>query len=468
MWLIAQSTLPSRMRTRNTRDTHGTGLRCLLLSLLLLVFPNPCTSYIYVQNATYGSLPALFGRFLLDGKIYQARLQYFPDNPYLCDLDEGTKQKFIPPSGPTIPDAQGNNLTLAEPVILLVGRGNCPFQRKAAMAEAIHDSIRFLLVYNFGTDGTQDELLVPMYSQFGNTHLVLLSISHATGQALKLFLSKQPQNVTAMGGPLIQFDSEPPMGLLTAADIQSMMLSALGLFFMLISFTGCLVILAGTYNQIALQQEGDSFAPARRRLLTADEVHRLTAATPQVLSSATTDDDLEASPFQTGATVATRARSNIANHSGATISEESSLAEDEEHQCAVCLDGFESDTEITALPCHHLFHTDCILPWLTERQSKCPLCKFDVLQYIRENGNAMDPCSDDVIVSASTASWWDRIRRYRWTSVLVVGHLNEQLHHDQDGNAISDLVDSSHGRDFRFQEEDLSSGVELTPPRRHS
>lgn len=33
-------------------------------------------------------------------------------------------------------------------------------------------------------------------------------------------------------------------------------------------------------------------------------------------------------------------------------------------QCPVCTNGFKIDEEAKKLPCKHVFHTDCILPWL--------------------------------------------------------------------------------------------------------
>jgi hypothetical protein len=48
--------------------------------------------------------------------------------------------------------------------------------------------------------------------------------------------------------------------------------------------------------------------------------------------------------------------------------------------CSICIDDFEEGEPIRYLPkCKHAFHTDCIMPWLTERQGCCPLCKTDVI-----------------------------------------------------------------------------------------
>jgi len=58
--------------------------------------------------------------------------------------------------------------------------------------------------------------------------------------------------------------------------------------------------------------------------------------------------------------------------------------------CAICLDEFEQQEKVRVLPCSHRFHEPCLIPWLTERHASCPLCKFDVLQYIMDKENNAD------------------------------------------------------------------------------
>jgi hypothetical protein len=49
--------------------------------------------------------------------------------------------------------------------------------------------------------------------------------------------------------------------------------------------------------------------------------------------------------------------------------------------CSICIDEFEDGERLRLLPrCGHAFHTECILPWLSERQGCCPLCKMSVLE----------------------------------------------------------------------------------------
>lgn len=381
----------------------------LLLLLLFLCFEglHLASATIYIHNESFASLPGLFGKAMIDGRTYQARLQFLHDNPFLCESMDQTS--FVRPVGPTI-----NNMTTAEPVVLLAVRGQCPFQRKATVAEQISSMVEFLIVYNYNTDS--EDTLVPMYSEFGDTRLVLLSVTHRAGQALKDFIAEQDDSVLQQGGPMLRFDSTPPEGLLSVDDLRNMLLSALGLFFMLISFSGCIMIIAGTHGHVHM--EGNRLVvvtgtspprhSSRHGLLTVEQVRRLKPPQP---------DDQNGS--------ASNPRPQHAHDE-----------DDQDNSCAVCIDGFDENSQLTVLPCHHVFHTDCIAPWLTERQSQCPLCKFDVLEYVHEQ-EARDIAAAPLSTNASV---WDRVFRYRWMHVQQ---------HDEDINnrvAITpqEMMDAAH------------------------
>jgi E3 ubiquitin-protein ligase RNF115/126 len=46
-------------------------------------------------------------------------------------------------------------------------------------------------------------------------------------------------------------------------------------------------------------------------------------------------------------------------------------------ECSVCKEDFEKTQKLIYLPCRHLYHDECILPWLKERNS-CPTCRFEL------------------------------------------------------------------------------------------
>nr|CAG8475922.1 6290_t:CDS:2 [Entrophospora candida] len=100
--------------------------------------------------------------------------------------------------------------------------------------------------------------------------------------------------------------------------------------------------------------------------------------------------------------------------------------------CAICLEDFDDGDELRFLPCKHEYHAECIDPWLIEKSSLCPLCKFDCApdytkhsnQYQQQNheSDADSSMLDDNFLVAAMLAWgpvalirgiWSRWRRNR-------------------------------------------------------
>jgi len=342
------------------------------------------------------------------------------------------------------------------PVALLVERGLCTFFEKAAMASRYGPAVKYLIIY----DNQVAPDLVLMSSDY-ETDMTILFVSATTGHELvdhiihsdakKESKSQANENETEneneniddknyLGYNLIvQIDgisppfSQPYRGLNMAAYF----LAAMSGFLAFLIFFGCLLICAQCGCITAAPDEngrivlfaggpGIRHTEGLARMIRVDKLTR-----DQVML-------LDVEEFETPS------------------------VKDEENPgecCSICLDEFEEKENLRVLPCGHKFREDCLIPWLTQRHASCPLCKMDVLKYVREieaeknkkplgkeesldapDGPSDDSASTVTQASSSPQTFWYRLRG--WS--LVAGSSDSE---GQDNGNRNDSITGREGSD---------------------
>ncbi|MED6145702.1 hypothetical protein PIB30_027831 [Stylosanthes scabra] len=128
--------------------------------------------------------------------------------------------------------------------------------------------------------------------------------------------------------------------------------------------------------------------------------------------------------------------------------------------CAICKDALVPGTEASQLPCSHLYHGSCILPWLSTRNS-CPLCRYElptddrdyeegkqnsVLQPVNHHRQQLDMVDVDVDDSSSDVSVLAAVNEADSTSPRVI-HRTEAVSSNFSTNS-SAAIRGGRGRWF--------------------
>jgi hypothetical protein len=222
-------------------------------------------------------------------------------------------------------------------------------------------------------------------------------------------IKAQAPNVTEAGGTLIQMDSKLPLWPVGPdyQQEQDWLLAAMAGFFTFLACFGCMLVavMAG-------------YIPADGRFVVGG--HTIVTA-PRALRSRRllTPEQVELFP-QEAYTCAQN--------------------QEEERACAICIEEYQEGEMLRVLPCSHMFHHDCLVPWLCERQACCPLCKHDIVgpdeerqreedtteeggdSHVEEGGSDDSDASggSHTRPSSSPWGWWTRVSRSAWRRPIQV------------------------------------------------
>jgi len=256
-------------------------------------------------------------------------------------------------------------------VALLAEKGQCTFEEKARLAQDLHPAVKYLIVYD---DNPGEEILVQMSAEdpYG-VGLGLLYTTFDSGQDLLCRIAEQT-GAQAKEGLKIYMDSYTPWG--SWANFSYVTWIVLGVTF------GAITVYLCEDSDYSLAMQDTNLrviiVDGNRQLeelLTEEEVMKL----PEVSYR---NDDEEGSFHEEFRLI--------------DGGDDAQMAFEHYNACSICLEDFESGEKLLLLPkCHHYFHSDCIIPWLTERNPTCPLCKANIkLDLVQEEQNAFDHDKD--------------------------------------------------------------------------
>lgn len=144
---------------------------------------------------------------------------------------------------------------------------------------------------------------------------------------------------------------------------------------------------ASSVNDARLSSEKDSTVVRVRSELDVDDPVNDAAINREPTSSPANSANLQADPSRhsrdtvspkPSVDITQQAIDNTETHDD--VADNLELPEDanaDGDACAICLENLQSEDDIRALTCRHVFHDECIKLWFTSRKASCPLCKHD-------------------------------------------------------------------------------------------